>query len=216
MHLLLDLDGTLTDPKVGILTCVQHALRELGEDVPHIDTLHWCIGPPLKDAFSAMFGAEETLRIAEGVRHFRDRFGDVGLFENEVYPEIPELLDELRAAGHQLHVATSKPEVFARRIIDHFDLAAHFTSIHGSELDGTRSDKGDLIAHILSERGIDPARALMIGDRKHDIIGARRNAVQGIGVLWGYGSREELEGAGATACVGSPPELLEEIGPILR
>jgi phosphoglycolate phosphatase len=149
MNILLDLDGTLTDPKVGILTSLQYALEKLGEDVPPMDELSWCIGPPLKDAFIKMFGEDQTERVAEGVRHFRERFGDVGLFENEVYPDIPELLSRLNEQGHVLHIATSKPEVFARRILDHFDLAGSFTSIHGSELDGTRSDKGELIAYIL-------------------------------------------------------------------
>jgi phosphoglycolate phosphatase len=207
MPLLFDLDGTLTDPKAGILLSLQHALRELGEDVPPIDELHWCIGPPLKDAFTTMFGPDRQECIAAGVRHFRERFGDVGLFENEVYPGIPEALASLVQQGHQLHIATSKPEVFARRILDHFNLADPFTSINGSELDGTRSDKGDLIAHILREQAITPDQAIMIGDRKHDILGALRNQVTGIGVLWGYGSREELEEAGAGRCLEAPGDL---------
>ena len=212
MNILLDLDGTLTDPKVGILTSLQHALEQLGEDVPPMDELSWCIGPPLKDAFIKMFGADQTDKIAEGVRYFRERFGDVGLFENEVYPDIPELLSSLNEQGHVLHIATSKPEVFARRILDHFDLAGSFASIHGSELDGTRSDKGELIAHILEDQSIANHDSVMIGDRKHDILGAIRNEVPGIGVLWGYGSRDELEGAGASACIAEPRELLNVIG----
>jgi phosphoglycolate phosphatase len=211
MNILLDLDGTLTDPKVGILTSLQHALKQLGEDVPAMDELSWCIGPPLKDAFIKMFGEDQTDKIAEGVRHFRERFGDVGLFENEVYPDIPELLFRLNEQGHVLHIATSKPEVFARRILDHFDLADAFASIHGSELDGTRSDKGELIAYILGEQSIEHNDSVMIGDRKHDILGAIRNEVPGIGVLWGYGSRDELEGAGASACIAEPRELLHVI-----
>jgi phosphoglycolate phosphatase len=207
MHILLDLDGTLTDPKIGILTSVQHALRELGEDVPSIDELHWCIGPPLKDAFLTMFGADRPEHVAAGVRHFRERFGEVGLFENEVYPGIPEALSALKQSGHALHIATSKPEVFALRILQHFDLTSYFATINGSELDGTRSDKGDLIAHLLNSQQIPAREAVMVGDRKHDIIGAARNEVMGFGVLWGYGSREELEGAGAVACLADVPEL---------
>jgi phosphoglycolate phosphatase len=216
MHLLLDLDGTLTDPKIGILVSVQHALRELGEVVPLIDELHWCIGPPLKEAFTTMFGADRQECIAAGVRHFRERFGEVGLFENEVYPGIREALADLLEQGHQLHIATSKPEVFARRILEHFHLAEPFASINGSELDGTRSDKGELIAHILETQNISAADAVMIGDRKHDILGARRNGVRGIGVLWGYGSREELEGAGASACLEAPRELHQQLHSVLR
>jgi phosphoglycolate phosphatase len=214
MNILLDLDGTLTDPKVGILTSLQYALEKLGEDVPPMDELSWCIGPPLKDAFIKMFGEDQTERVAEGVRHFRERFGDVGLFENEVYPDIPELLSRLNEQGHVLHIATSKPEVFARRILDHFDLAGSFTSIHGSELDGTRSDKGELIAYILGEQSIEHNDSIMIGDRKHDILGAISNEVPGVGVLWGYGSRDELEGAGATACIQQPNDLIQIISEI--
>ena len=214
MNILLDLDGTLTDPKVGILTSLQYALEKLGEDVPPMDELSWCIGPPLKDAFIKMFGEDQTERVAEGVRHFRERFGDVGLFENEVYPDIPELLSRLNEQGHVLHIATSKPEVFARRILDHFDLAGSFASIHGSGLDGTRSDKGELIAHILEDQSIANHDSVMIGDRKHDILGAIRNEVPGIGVLWGYGSRDELEGAGATACIQQPNDLIQIISEI--
>jgi phosphoglycolate phosphatase len=214
MNILLDLDGTLTDPKVGILTSLQYALEKLGEDVPPMDELSWCIGPPLKDAFIKMFGEDQTERVAEGVRHFRERFGDVGLFENEVYPDIPELLSRLNEQGHVLHIATSKPEVFARRILDHFDLAGSFTSIHGSELDGTRSDKGELIAYILGEQSIEHNDSVMIGDRKHDILGAISNEVPGVGVLWGYGSRDELEGAGATACIQQPNDLIQIISEI--
>ncbi|MGB2401932.1 MAG: HAD family hydrolase [Akkermansiaceae bacterium] len=214
MNILLDLDGTLTDPKVGILTSLQHALEQLGEEVPPMDELGWCIGPPLKDAFTKMFGEDQKERIAEGVRHFRERFGDVGLFENEVYPNIPEVLNGLREQDHALHIATSKPEVFARRILDHFELTEPFVSIHGSELDGTRSNKGDLIRHILEDQSIQSHESVMIGDRKHDILGAINNDVAGVGVLWGYGSREELEEAGAKACIQEPFELIDIISHI--
>jgi phosphoglycolate phosphatase len=201
MEILFDLDGTLTDPKVGILTSVQHALRQLGEPVPPMEELHWCIGPPLKNAFLTMFGPDQPERVAEAVGHFRERFGEVGLFENEVYPGIPGLLAALRQDGHRLHVATSKPRVFAVRILDHFGLAEFFASVNGSELDGALSDKAELIAHIIADRDLDPADTVMIGDREHDMIGAVANGVSGLGVLWGYGTRHELETAGARACV---------------
>jgi phosphoglycolate phosphatase len=136
------------------------------------------------------------------------------LFENEVYPDIPELLSRLNEQGHVLHIATSKPEVFARRILDHFNLAGSFASIHGSKLDGTRSDKGELIAYILGEQSIEHNDSVMIGDRKHDILGAINNDVPGVGVLWGYGSRDELEGAGATACIQQPNDLIQIISEI--
>lgn len=215
MRILFDLDGTLTDPKVGILTSVQHALRQLGERVPEMNELRWCIGPPLKDAFLAMFGPGQEERVAAAVRHFRERFGDVGLFENEVYPGVPGMLDELRSAGHTLHLATSKPRVFAVRILERFGLAGCFSSVDGSELDGTLSDKAELIAHILERERICPGDAVMIGDREHDMIGAGVNRVAGIGVLWGYGARGELEAAGARLCVkevAGIPAAVQQLG----
>lgn len=211
MHILLDLDGTLTDPKVGILTSLQYALQELGEDVPRIEDLEWCIGPPLKDAFVEFFDDESDPRVEKGVAYFRERFGDVGLFENEVYEGIPEILEALVEQDHQLHLATSKPEVFARRILDHFDIADPFTSINGSELDGTRSEKKKLISYIINKQNIGKDKSIMIGDRKHDIIGAIGNEMPGIGVLWGYGSREELEQAGAEYLIESPQDLGRDI-----
>lgn len=215
MNLLLDLDGTLTDPKIGILTSLQHALRELGEPVPPIESLDWCIGPPLKDALITMFGSEQDPRVLAGVGHFRERFGDVGLFENEVYEGIPAVLESLVEQGYCLHIATSKPEIFARRILDHFDLAGPFTSVHGSELDGTRSDKSELIKYILATQGFTANEAVMIGDRKHDILGAIGNGVRGFGVLWGFGSRGELEEAGACHLFESPAALANDIGALV-
>jgi phosphoglycolate phosphatase len=207
MHLLIDLDGTLTDPRIGIITSVQHALRELGEEVPPAVALHWCIGPPLKDAFVALLGPDNLALVARAVRLFRERFGTVGLFENEVYPEVPDTLSRLLESGHTLHLATSKPQVFAERIMGHFNLATPFTSLNGSELDGTRSDKSDLIAHILASHAIAPETAIMIGDRKHDMIGAVNNRLLCIGALWGYGSQEELTAAGAAVCLECPSDL---------
>ncbi len=212
MDVLLDLDGTLTDPAVGIVTSVQYALEKMGRPVPTARELHWTIWPPLKDAFSTMFGPEETDLIATGVRFFRERFSEVGLFENEVYPDVPAMLEELRAAGHTLRIATSKPQVFAERLMVHFDLGKYFTSVHGSELDGTRSNKADLIAHLLESQDVQAGKAVMIGDRKHDIIGAKANGVRGIGVLWGYGTAEEFTECGADFCVATPGELAGVVG----
>lgn len=207
MNILLDLDGTLTNPQVGILTSLQYALRELGEDVPPLDELHWCIGPPLKDAFVTMLGSDQTERIEAGVTFFRERFGDIGLFENEVYEGIPEALALLRDQGYQLHLATSKPEIFARKILQHFDLTPFFRTINGSELDGTRSDKGELIQQILANNDIPPVQAVMVGDRKHDILGALQNRIAGVGVLWGFGTPQELTEAGASLSLESPEKL---------
>jgi phosphoglycolate phosphatase len=207
MHLLFDLDGTLTDPFPGITRSIQYALESLGRPSPSADDLRWCIGPPLKKSFLVLLGPGSENLIDSAIAKYRERFGTVGLFENDVYPGITEALGALREKGHTLHVATSKPLVYAARIIDHFGLSAHFRSIHGSEMDGTRSDKASLLSHLLANEGLSPADALMIGDREHDMIGAVRNQIPGVGVLWGYGTRDELEAAGASRCINLPREL---------
>ncbi|MCG7394854.1 HAD family hydrolase [Microvirga sp. ACRRW] len=206
---LFDLDGTLTDPKTGITRCIQYALEKLGRPVPHADELTWMIGPPLVAGFTKLFGAPDD--AMEAVRLYRERFSDVGLFENEVYPGIPAVLEILQDAGVRLFVATSKPHVFARRIIEHFGLSHFFHEVYGSELDNRNADKRDLIRHILDEERFDPLRAVMIGDREHDAIGARANGIAGIGVTWGYGSRQELLDAGVTCFVDRPGELIDPI-----
>jgi len=207
MHLLFDLDGTLSDPFLGITTCIQYALAGLGHPAPPAENLRWCIGPPLKETFAELLGAQEAHRADEALAKYRERFGTVGLFENRLYPQMEAALHELCREGYILSVATSKPTVFAARIIEHFGLKKYFRSVDGSELDGTRTDKADLIAHILRRDGLAPNDVMMIGDRKHDIIGARKNGVRGVGVLWGYGTYEELNAAGARVCVGAPLEL---------
>lgn len=212
MHLLFDLDGTLTDPFPGITGCIQHALVGLGRPRPSAESLRWCIGPPLRESFATLLGPENAHRADAALAKYRERFGSVGLFENEPYPEIKHALAKLHQCGHSLRVATSKPTVFAERIVEHFGLKQYFHSIDGSELDGARSDKAILIAHILKRDAIRPGDAVMIGDREHDMIGARQNGVAGLGVLWGYGSREELEGAGAYACAAAPSDLVALIG----
>lgn len=205
---LFDLDGTLTDPKVGITTSIRHAMRELGRPLgPEVD-LDWCIGPPLIDAFARLLDGDRALAEA-GVAAYRARYGTVGLFENAVYPGIPDLLEALVADGRRLVLATSKPRVFAARILDHFDLARRFDAIHGSELDGTRVHKTDLLPWILEVEAIDPAAAVMVGDREHDVIGARAAGVATIGVAWGYGGEGELARAGAARLVETVDALAD-------
>jgi phosphoglycolate phosphatase len=194
--LLFDLDGTLTDPRVGIVTCLRHALAALQAVSPTDRELERFIGPPLQETFRVLL-RETPERADEAVRLYRERFADVGMYENEVYPGIPELLAALRDAGYSLRVATSKPGVYAERILTHFGLAPYFAGIHGSELSGARTNKAELLAHVLAVADIDPARARMIGDRSFDVLGARANGVRALGVLWGYGSRAELVAAGA-------------------
>jgi len=207
MNLLFDLDGTLTDPYQGITKSICYALNMLGRSVPCQTDLRWCIGPPLKNSFAKLLGTDDDKLVQEAIAVYRERFGSVGMFENKIYEGIPEALNRLRDDGHILYVATSKPMVFAKRIAEHFDLGQYFRSIHGSELDGTRSEKTSLLAHILQSERIAPADTTMIGDRKHDMIGARANEIRGIGVLWGYGTQDELEASGAQACIRHPEAL---------
>lgn len=206
--IFFDLDGTLTDPKPGITGSIQYALEKLGRPVPTQDELAWCIGPPLRGNFVTLLGGEED--ADRGVALYRERFGDVGLFENSLYPDIEATLAALKPRA-RLFVATSKPHVFAERIIDHFGLRPYFEYVFGSELDGTRVHKSDLLAWAIEQTGTDPSRALMIGDRSHDIVGAKKNGIAGIGVLYGYGSREELLDAGAVHLCATPRGILDHV-----
>jgi phosphoglycolate phosphatase len=205
-HLLFDLDGTLTNPAEGIVGCIKHALSSLGiAPPPDTDWLKY-IGPPLRGSFMEMLGDHKLADRA--LNAYRERFSTVGMFENEVYPEIPNVLSELRDIGFNLLVATGKPEPFAVTILKHFSLFDFFSHVYGSSLIGENTDKADLIAHLLKQRAFDPSDCLMIGDRKHDIIGAHKNRVKALGVLWGFGSREELEAAGADFIAESPGDLV--------
>lgn len=201
-HILFDLDGTLTDPKPGITRSIAYALEHYGQTVDP-EELTWCIGPPLRGSLGRLLETKCADTIEEALGHYRRRFSDVGLFENRVYDGIVELLSHLEGEGRQVHLATSKPQVFAVKILEHFGLSRYFSSITGSELDGTRDAKAEVIRHSLTEAGI--KSAIMVGDRKHDVIGAAENALPCIGVLYGYGNREEL--VDAVALCESPLEL---------
>jgi phosphoglycolate phosphatase len=210
-NLLFDLDGTLSDPRQGIVNSILYALQRLEQPLPLAGTLERYIGPPLRDAFAELLQTDDYERIERAVALYRERFAGEGLYENTLYPGIGAVLNELQAHGATLFVATSKPVVYAEKIIDHFNLSGFFRRIYGSELDGTRSAKSELIEYILAEESLTPAAALMIGDRKHDVIGAAKNAVPAIGVLWGFGSREELLQAGlgpSHLCVN--PQMLRD------
>jgi phosphoglycolate phosphatase len=208
MNVLFDLDGTLTDPRQGIVACIRHALVTLRQPVPSDDVLATYIGPPLRDAFRSLLPpASAVERIESAIAAYRERFVARGMFENSVYEGIPEVLQELSARGARLFVATSKPRVYAERILDHFGLSTYFETVYGSELDGRLSDKGELIAHALTASALDPAATVMVGDRLHDIVGARRNRVYAAGALWGYGSASELEDAGARVLLRVPRDV---------
>ncbi|WP_191489214.1 HAD family hydrolase [Pseudomonas sp. FEN] len=189
--ILFDLDGTLTDPREGITRSIQYALGKLGIEEPDLGKLEHFIGPPLLQAFMQFYGFDEA-RAWEAVDFYRERFKVTGLYENRVFEGVTPLLELLGGQGRTLYIATSKPSVFAREIARHFDFARHFKVIYGSELDGTRADKVELIAHLIAEEGLEPRNTLMIGDRKHDLIGAQRNGLDAAAVGYGFGSFEEL------------------------
>ena len=205
MHnILFDLDGTLTDSSLGITRCIQYALEQLGQPVPAADDLLFCIGPPLVESFKVLMPEEPPALARKAVALYRERFDKVGKFENQVYDEIPETLESLKDQGFCLFLATSKPEIFARQILDHFRLSSFFDGIYGSRLDGSLCDKGQLIGHILMEERLVGDETLMVGDRKHDMIGARTCNIARIGVTYGFGSEMELTEAGADYLVHAP------------
>ena len=206
-YILFDLDGTLTDPMVGITKSVQYALKSYGIHEPNLKRLTPFIGPPLKDSFMKYYGFPEE-QAKEAIGRYREYFAVTGIFENRVYEGIPELLKNLKAAGKHLLVATSKPELFAIQILEHFHLKEYFDFIGGASMDEVRGRKGDVIAYVLDTVALtDVSAAVMVGDREHDILGAGENRMDSIGVLFGYGSREELEKAGANEIAASVPEL---------
>ena len=202
-HVYFDLDGTLTDPYEGITKCILYALDELGFPHPDDDYLYSCIGPPLWDTFPELVGEDLTRKAVD---LYRERFVDVGWRENSPYDGIHEALEAVAAAGHTMFVATAKPHTHAARIIEHFGMGDFIHNVYGSELDGTRGTKTDLLRFAL-EKNPGAERHIMIGDRKHDLIGAGANDMTPIGVAWGYGSVEELSAAGATAIAEHPGEL---------
>lgn len=209
---MFDLDGTLTDPKIGITTSVHYALAKFGIEVADRETLVPFIGPPLIESFERYFGFSHE-QAREAVAAYREYFGVTGLYENDLYPGIAELLAELKARDIVLGVATSKATIYAERILAHFDLDQYFDIVVGSNLDHTRVAKTEVIAHLRREHaGFQTDRIVMIGDREHDIFGAAAHGVAGIGVAYGYGSPEELTGAGAFAVAHSVTEL----GQLLR
>ncbi|MDP3814461.1 HAD family hydrolase, partial [Pseudomonas sp.] len=191
-NILFDLDGTLTDPREGITRSVQYALAKLGIHEPDLTALEHFIGPPLLQCFMHSYGFDQATAW-QAVQHYRQRFAEVGLYENRLFAGVGELLQLLQAQQRRLYIATSKPTVFAVKIAEHFDFARHFKGIYGSELDGTRTDKAELIAYLLEQEGLPAEHSLMIGDRKHDLIGARRNGLDAAAVGYGFGSAAELQ-----------------------
>ena len=210
-YCLFDLDGTLTDPGEGITRSVAYALSFFGIEVKDRTALYPFIGPPLVDSFSTFYGFSPE-QARQAVERYREYFSRQGIFENELYPGIKERLEDLKRHGVRILLASSKPELYARKILEHFQLLPFFDFVAAATMDDTRSKKTDVVRYALESCGSSPDRAVMIGDRHHDIEGAKDNALESIGVLWGYGSREELSAAGATLLAESVPQLASLLG----
>ncbi len=209
MHVLFDLDGTLTDPKEGIVRSIHYALSKLSIELDPDINLETLIGPPAHDTFGKLCGDEHSVEAA--ITLYRERYAEIGLFENKLYEGITDCLDQILSRADSVCVATSKLSVFSKRIIEHFGLEQYFNVVFGSNLDGSLSDKTELLAHILENQGIAPKDAVMIGDRRFDIIGAKNNDIRSLGVLWGYGSEEELTSAGVNRLCAHPKEIYDQI-----
>ncbi len=195
-YVFFDLDGTLTDPGEGITNSVAYAIKKMGEEPPAREELYKYIGPPLVDMFTSERGYTAD-GAKQALAYYREYFTVKGMFENEIYPGVKEMLEEMKSAGKKNVLATSKPEPFAETILKHFGIYEYFDFIAGSTLDETRTKKHEVIQYALDELHASPEDVIMVGDRKHDIEGAHKVEVKAIGVLYGYGSREELERAGA-------------------
>ena len=209
--LLFDLDGTLTDPGIGITNSVMYAFEKYGISVSDRKKLYPFIGPPLVDSFMKYFSFSEE-RAREAVEYYREYFRRNGMFENRVYDGVPETLEKLKGSGASLCLCTSKPFEFALKILDHFDLKKYFDFFGAATMDGSVSKKKDVITRLLNDLSVrDRSSVVMIGDRDQDICGAKQNGISGAGVLWGYGSREELLNAGADMLFSRPEELSELI-----
>ncbi len=212
--LLVDLDGTLTDPAEGIVGCFRMALEALGRIAPPAAELNWIIGPPLRGCFAEALNGEGDPE--EALQLYRGRYSTKGLFEAVVYDGVKETLADLRAGGTRLFLCTAKPLVYAERILSHFRLEHHFEAAYGDELGGRFQDKADLIAHILERERLEADDCCMWGDRKHDVLAASRHGMPTIGALWGYGGADELRSAGAAALCESPSEVPPAFRALLR
>lgn len=209
-YIFFDLDGTLTDSAPGIINSVANALKHFGLCADD-KTLRCVVGPPLMDSFRDVFHFDEA-QCAEALKAFREYFSVKGLYENSVYEGIPEMLSALKNEGKTLVVATSKPEPFARQILSYFGLDGYFAYIAGAAMDESRTKKSEVLSYAMESVGLsDPSRVLMVGDREHDVLGAKAFGIPTLGVLYGYGSEEELKQAGAYMLAKSPWEIFEKI-----
>ena len=210
-YILFDLDGTLTNPELGITNCVMYALEKFGIKENDRKKLHPFIGPPLTYSFQNFYGLSEE-ESKQAVAFYRERFSVKGLYENEVYVGVPEMLQNLKAQGKKLIIATSKPEEYTIKILKYFDLYKYFDFVAGATMDGSRGEKADIITYALESYNIeDKSQAVMVGDRKYDILGAKENGLDSIGVLYGFGDYEELTNAGATYIAETVEDILRYV-----
>lgn len=210
-YIFMDLDGTITNPKIGITKSIQYSLASVGIKEDNLDNLTRHIGPPLIDTFRAYYGFDEN-KTKLAVMKFKERFEDIGWCENEVYEGMEDMLKAFQLAGKTLIVATSKPEYMAKKILDHFNLSQYFTDICGSERDGSRSKKHEVIQYAIDKNAIkNKEDIIMVGDRSYDILGAKRVGIQSIGVLYGFGCLTEFEDANADYIVQTVTKLHERV-----
>ncbi len=207
---LFDLDGTLTDPALGIAKSVAYALESFSIHTEDLGGLLKFIGPPLKDSFMEYYGFSEEQALT-GVAKYREYFSDKGIYENKLYPGMKEMLEKLKNSGLRLILATSKPKIFADVILEHFDIMKYFELTCGCELDGTRGKKSEVIRYAMETAGLSADSTVMVGDRKHDVLGAKEAGIGCIGVLFGYGGYDELREAGADVIVATVEELGEAL-----
>ena len=205
---LFDLDGTVVDPGLGIVNSVKFALKKLGYGINENESFRKFIGPPLKYSFEKYYGMKPGV-AEQAVGFYREYFSEYGIGENKIYENITDLLKALKSKNVNVYIATSKPKIYAKKIIENFQLEQFFIAIEGSEFDGTLSDKSDLIAFIIKRHNLSVNESIMIGDREHDIIGARNNKMDSIGVGYGYGTKGELLNAGAKYYASDIYELSE-------
>ncbi len=204
---LLDLDGTLIDSQVGILSSCKAALRTLGHvPKPSLD-LSTIIGPPIEEIMRSLLEPYNDDRVSEAVEAYRTDYGQSGLFESVPYPGVAAALTAMQQSGARLYLATSKRKSFAQRILDHLELAAYFDGVYGSEVGGALDQKPELISHIIEQQALIPSHCVMVGDRRYDVVGAHANKMRALGILWGYGSRDELEAARADELVAEVASL---------
>jgi phosphoglycolate phosphatase len=208
---LFDLDGTLTDPRPGFVRSIRYALDRLGRACPADDVLASFIGPPLRSTFATLLGTADGGLVERAMSLYRERYADVGLYENDIYDGVTEMLETVSGQACALFVATSKPAVYAERIVKHFGLGRYFRGVYGAELGGRFDDKADLLAHLLAREDLRAGAAIMVGDRASDMVAARVNGARAIGILWGYGSEAELIGAGAEALCPAPAHLARRV-----